>query len=215
MSVTDNGTGIDAAFLPYVFERFRQGDSSTTRAHGGLGLGLAIARHLVDLHGGTVSVRSRGTGQGSRFTVSLPIHPSTKPVESPEPSTASARELLRGVRVLAVDDDADSRDLLQLALRGAGAEVLVLDDGQRALDALADYAPHVVIADIAMPNLDGFELMRRIAQTPQAPPVVALSAYVGPEDTKRTQDAGFALHLRKPTDFDRLIRAIAEIAPRI
>jgi len=215
VSVTDNGTGIDAAFLPYIFERFRQGDSSTTRAHGGLGLGLAIVRHLVDLHGGTVSVRSHGTGQGSRFTVSLPIHPLAKPSETLEPSMAAARDVLSGIRVLAVDDDSDSRDLLQLALRGAGADVLVLDDGQRALDALPGYAPHIVIADIAMPDLDGFELMRRIAQTPQAPPVVALSAYVGPEDVKRTRDAGFALHLRKPTDFDRLIRAIAEIAPRI
>jgi PAS domain S-box-containing protein len=215
VSVTDNGSGIDAAFLPYVVERFRQGDSTTTRAHGGLGLGLAIVRHLVDLHGGSVTVRSAGTGQGSRFTVSLPIQPPARPSELPEPSVDAARDALRGIRVLAVDDDRDSRELLQLALRGAGADVLVLDDGQRALEALPTYAPHVVVADIAMPDLDGFELMRRIAATPKAPPVVALSAYVGPEDIKRTRDAGFALHLRKPTDFDRLIRAIAELAPRL
>jgi CheY-like chemotaxis protein len=178
-------------------------------------LGLAIVRHLVDLHGGSVTVRSAGTGQGSRFTVSLPIQPPARPSELPEPSVDAARDALRGIRVLAVDDDRDSRELLQLALRGAGADVLVLDDGRRALEALPAYAPHVVVADIAMPDLDGFELMRRIGATPEAPPVVALSAYVGPEDIKRTRDAGFALHLRKPTDFDRLIRAIAELAPRL
>jgi len=214
VSVTDNGSGIEPAFLPYVFERFRQADSSTTRAHGGLGLGLAIVRHLVDLHGGSVTVQSGGAGQGSRFTVTLPIQPATKPQDIEEPLRASGCDALRGVRVLAVDDDRDSRELLQLALRGAGAEVLVLDAGHRALDALPSYAPHVVVADIAMPDLDGFELMRRIAQTAQAPPVVALSAYVGPEDVKRTRDAGFAVHLRKPADFERLIRAIADLAPQ-
>lgn len=208
--VVDDGAGIEPFFLPYVFERFRQGDSSTTRTQSGLGLGLAIVRHLVDLHGGTVTAESQGTGAGSRFTVTLPVRaPGDAPGSNEElrPGHAAA---LEGVRVLAVDDDEDSRELILLTVRAAGADVMVVSSGASALDALSSFNPDIVIADIAMPGMDGYELLREIrARLPGGVPVIALSAYASATAEKQANEAGFTRHLGKPADFDTLVTTIA------
>jgi CheY-like chemotaxis protein len=213
--VRDTGVGVDPAFLPYMFERFRQADSSTTRAHGGLGLGLAIVRHLVDLHGGTVTASSEGIGTGARFVVTLPTRRAA-PVRAAEQTDRTARpsRALRGVRVLAVDDDRDSRELMLLNMQTAGAEVLAVGSGAAALDALDTFNPHVVVADIAMPGIDGYELMRQIAARggADAPLGIALSAYVSAEHAQAAREAGFAVHFGKPADYETLVRTIADLA---
>jgi CheY-like chemotaxis protein/anti-sigma regulatory factor (Ser/Thr protein kinase) len=213
ISVSDTGSGIDAAFLPHVFERFRQADSSTTRPQSGLGLGLAIVRHLVDLHGGTVTVASTGLGKGSTFTVTLPTRRSDV-VAPPDTRPAEGMPNLKGIRVLAVDDDEDSRELVLLTARAAEAEVMVVSSAASALDALPSFRPHVIVADLAMPGLDGYALMQRILGMADGPPppVIAMSAYVGEEEIERTKRAGFACHLGKPADYQRLVMTIAELA---
>ncbi len=214
ITVTDNGIGIDHTFLPYVFDRFRQADSGTTRAHGGLGLGLAIVRHLVDLHGGTVTADSAGPGHGSRFVVTLPLKLAAPRMESSlgiQPVVRSDR--LRGVRVLAVDDDEDTRELILLAVQRAGADVMAVGSAEVALEALKTFDPHVIVADVAMPGMDGYELMRRIASTSRRPhpPAIALTAYVADEDA-RIREAGFAFYVAKPADYDDLVQKIAQLA---
>ncbi len=215
ISVTDNGVGIDAAFLPHVFERFRQADSSTTRTQSGLGLGLAIVRHLVDLHGGAVSVHSDGLGKGSTFVVTLPARP--VPVTEDDSLAPVVRvPRLNGVRVLAVDDDQDSRELILLTVRAAEANVMVVSSAARALDAIATFRPHVVISDLAMPGMDGYALVRAIAaNVADPPPVIAISGHVSERDVQRSIDAGFARHLGKPADYERLVTAIAELARNV
>ena len=213
IAVTDTGLGIDETFLPHVFERFRQADSSTTRPHTGLGLGLAIVRHLVDLHGGTVTVASAGLGKGTTFTVTLPTRRSeVKPL--PEARPAVDAPTLRGIRVLAVDDDEDSRELVLLTARAAEAEVMVVSSAASALDALGAFRPHVIVADLAMPGMDGYALMEKMVERTDVtpPPVIAMSAYVGDEDVARARRAGFARHLGKPVDYQRLVATIAELA---
>ena len=213
ISVNDSGAGIDAAFLPHVFERFRQADSSTTRPQAGLGLGLAIVRHLVDLHGGTVTVASPGLGKGSTFIVTLPTRRS-ETVAPPDTAPAEGMPTLKGIRVLAVDDDEDSRELVLLTARAAEAEVMVVSSAASALDALPSFRPHVIVADLAMPGLDGYALMQKILGTVDGPPppVIAMSAYVGEEAIERTKRAGFACHLGKPADYQRLVTTIAQLA---
>ena len=213
ISVADNGTGIDSAFLPHVFERFRQADSSTTRMQAGLGLGLAIVRHLVDLHGGTVTVTSAGLGKGSTFIVTLPTRLS--PIAQADlQSTTDQLPSLKGIRVLAVDDDADSRELILLTVRAAEAEVMVVSSAISALDAIATFHPHVIVADLAMPGMDGYGLIRETAKlVPRAmPPMIAMSAYASQLDIERSTQAGFARHLGKPGGYQRLVAAIAEVA---
>ncbi len=212
IAVADSGVGIDPAFLPHVFERFRQADSSTTRSHGGLGLGLAIVRHLVDLHGGTVTVESEGAGKGARFVVTLPFRQPT-PAVAGGVETRAQTWTLRGVRVLAVDDDEDSRELLLMMLRAAGADVMVVSSAATALDVVGSFRPHVMVADIAMPNMNGYELLREIASRESVPPpAIALTGYTSAEDARRAAEAGFALHLCKPVDHETLIRAVAGLA---
>jgi signal transduction histidine kinase/CheY-like chemotaxis protein len=216
VTVSDSGVGIDPAFLPYVFDRFRQGDSSTTRAQGGLGLGLAIVRHLVDLHGGSVTAHSPGRDRGTRFVVTLPARkprharpPAPLPI-LPGPPT------LRGVRVLVVDDEPDARELLQLVLESASAEVCAVDAVTTAIDVLVAFRPMVVIADIAMPGQDGYQLLRKIrdADPTRGPlPVVAVTAYASQDDSRRALAAGFARHIGKPVDHEMLIRTVAEVVP--
>jgi CheY-like chemotaxis protein/anti-sigma regulatory factor (Ser/Thr protein kinase) len=210
--VTDTGHGISPEFLPHVFERFRQADSSTTRLQAGLGLGLAIVRHLVDLHGGTVTATSAGLGKGATFTVTLPTRRSNV-VPAPDPLPVDVPNL-KGVRVLAVDDDEDSRELVLLTARAAEAEVMVVSSAASALDALSSFRPHVIVADLAMPGMDGYALMQKIGNVLQGPPppVIAMSAYVGEEELERTRQAGFARHLGKPADYQRLVSTIAELA---
>ena len=212
ITVSDNGIGIDPAFLPHVFERFRQADSSTTRMQAGLGLGLAIVRSLVDLHGGTVAVHSEGLDKGATFVVTLPTRRAEQfPTDLAIPALNAPS--LSGVRVLAVDDDQDSRELILLTVRAAEGTVMVVSSAARAIDAIATFRPHVVISDLAMPGMDGYELVRTIADTiPNPPPVIAMSGHVNERDVQRSIDAGFARHLGKPADYQRLVATIAELA---
>lgn len=213
ISVSDNGAGIDSAFLPHVFERFRQADSSTTRMQAGLGLGLAIVRHLVDLHGGSVTVASGGLGRGSVFTVTLPTRQALVR-HAARPSARDHSPCLTGIRILAVDDDADSRELILLTVRAAEGDVMVASSAAGALEALATFRPHVVVADLAMPGVDGYGLIREIESrvTGTMPPVIAMSAYASQADVERSRQAGFARHLGKPADYQRLVATIAELA---
>ena len=225
ISVSDNGAGIDPALLPNVFERFRQGDASMTRSHGGLGLGLAIAKQLVELHGGTIAAASGGKGLGAKFTVTLPLSATRRPATAPksplsEPiSDAASNDTvdLKGVRVLVVDDDNDSRNMLTRTLQGCGAETRDLNSASEVLAVLADYQPHVLISDLGMPNQDGFELIRRI-RTGGFPasslPAIALTGFARSEDRRRALLAGFQTHFAKPVDTRELTAAIATLIGR-
>lgn len=226
--ISDTGKGITPQFLPYVFERFRQADSSITRAHGGLGLGLAIVRSLVEMHGGTVHVASPGEGQGSTFTVKLPImivHGKPSKEERVHPTAASDGSSLDtslnldGLRILAVDDEVDARDLLVTILQAHGAAVQVAASSEEALKILEQFQPQVLISDIGMPDEDGYGLIRRVrALKPEQGgrvPALALTAYAREEDRRRSLLAGFQMHLPKPVNPDELIVVVASLAGRI
>ncbi len=213
--VVDNGVGIDSAFLPHVFERFRQADSSTTRAQSGLGLGLAIVHHLVDLHGGSVTVHSDGLNRGSTFVVTLPTRRVTDSESIAQPPPIET-PTLSGIRVLAVDDDQDSRELMLLIMRSAAAKVMVVSSALRALEVIPTFRPHVVISDLAMPGMDGYGLVRAIAaKVPDPPPVIAISGHASDRDVERSLNAGFARHLGKPADYERLVATIAELTGNV
>ncbi|MBW4576678.1 MAG: response regulator [Aphanothece sp. CMT-3BRIN-NPC111] len=225
--VSDTGQGISTDFLPYVFERFRQADSSTTRAQGGLGLGLAIVRHLVELQGGTVQVESLGLGQGATFIVHLPLMTvapeATKPeqvqpiLESEEPK--SSPPSLDGLRVLVVDDEADARELAIAMLGQYGAEVIVVATAQEALETLGRIKPDVLISDIGMPEEDGYALIRKVralnTQQGGQIPAVALTAYARAEDRAQAILAGFQVHVPKPANPGELAAVVANLAGRI
>lgn len=228
LAVADSGEGIRADFLPYVFDRFRQGDQSSTRRHGGLGLGLSIVRHLVELHGGTVRASSDGEGRGSTFVVELPspqlrISDSGLRIEegvarAGEPAaTRDARPApLKGVRVLVVDDERDALELVRIILERAGAEVTTTQNASAALDALRRTRPDVLLSDIGMPIEDGYQLLSRVRALPASDggqtPAVALTAYAGDADRARTLAAGFQRHLPKPIDAAELVALIASLA---
>jgi CheY-like chemotaxis protein/anti-sigma regulatory factor (Ser/Thr protein kinase) len=215
ITVADNGVGIDSAFLPHVFERFRQADSSSTRAQTGLGLGLAIVRHLVDLHGGDVAVYSDGPGKGSTFTVTLPTRAAAPHEVDLQHSTIGATSL-SGIRVLAIDDDSDSRELIQLTVRAADGDVIAVSSAAKALDVIQIFRPHVVVSDLAMPGMDGYGLLHTISTTIRhPPPVIAISGHVSEREVQRSIEAGFARHLGKPADYERLVEAIAELAKNV
>jgi len=212
--VEDSGVGIHPEFLPHVFERFRQSDSSSTRAHGGLGLGLALVRHLVELHGGTVAARSEGEGKGASFTVRLPLMLAAEPREArPEPLPAVD---LGGLEVLVVDDDREARELVATALRGAGAQVRTAASAVEALADVGLHPPSVIVSDIEMPGEDGYALIRRLraldADHGGAIPAAALTAHARPEEVRRALEAGFQRHLAKPTAPDEIARAVAALA---
>jgi len=212
--VSDDGIGISAGFLPYVFDRFRQADGSMTREHGGLGLGLAIVKELCSLHGGSVAVSSAGRNRGSTFVVSLPLAPETRPSPAAGAEAPPARRPLSGLRVLAVDDNADALDALDIALSAAGAEVRTAASGAAALAAAARDRPDVLLCDLSMPDLDGFAVLRRLRlRTPHRHlPAIALSAHASEEHRVRSRAAGFALHLAKPYRIEALIDALLNIA---
>ena len=217
LSVTDNGQGISPSFLPQVFERFRQADGSTTRAHGGLGLGLAIVRHLVALHGGTVRAESPGLGLGATFTIEIPLVPDALlATEGSAPQSAGTEEApLRGIDVLVVDDELDSRDATCLMLERAGATVKAADSAASALALLDEARPDVVISDIGMPSQDGYAFMRVLRERrgpANAVPAIALTAYARPDDRQRALAAGFHMHLAKPVVSEELIAAVARLA---
>jgi signal transduction histidine kinase len=211
--VADTGIGIAPEFLPYVFDRFQQADSSMTRAYGGLGLGLAIARHLVELHGGTIRAESAGTGCGATFIISLP-----RPVASAarartlEPAARAVPPLLGGTRILVVDDDPDTRDVLRAILEDAGADVVTTGSAAETRAYLQGAHPDVLIADIGMPKEDGYALLRSVrALAPDEisqVPAIALTAHARPEDVEQALSSGFQMHLAKPVDSSRLLSAV-------
>jgi signal transduction histidine kinase/ActR/RegA family two-component response regulator len=218
VDVADTGTGIAPAFLPHVFERFRQGDGSSTRSHGGLGLGLSIGRHLVELHGGRMTAHSRGEGQGSTFSVFLPIRHTEHRVSAPVSveRRPPGRSLdLDGTHVLIVDDEADARELLRVMLAGTGARV---SEAETAADALRIYSedrPDIILADVAMPDQDGYALLRAIrglaAGEGGHARAIAVSAYPRREDRQRAVKAGFNDHVCKPVQLDDLYDALERV----
>ena len=224
--VSDTGIGIAPGFLPYVFERFRQADAGTTRKTGGLGLGLAIVRHIVEMHGGTVHAASAGEGQGSTFRVCLPVmivH--VQPAESKREHPRSQRQEpltslgdLHGIRVVAVDDEEDALTLLRAVLETAGAEVTTVSSSADVLDKIAAVRPQVVILDLGMPDMDGFQLIERIrgSANPDVRDVhaAALTAFARSEDRTRALKSGFEMHLAKPVDPGELVASVATLARR-
>jgi PAS domain S-box-containing protein len=224
--VSDTGIGVSADFLPHMFERFRQEDSGSTREHGGIGLGLAIVRHLVELHGGTIHAASGGRDQGTTFRVRLPVmivHHETPLERRVHPTTESVRMAtqlpdLRGLSVLAVDDDADARSLVAETLGTRGARVVAVESADEALQVLEKHRPDVLLADIGMAHTDGFSLIKRIRQsddhTLREVPAAALTAYARAEDRMKVLQSGFQMHLAKPVDPAELIVAVASLAKR-
>ena len=222
LTVADDGIGINGDFLPYVFESFRQADSSATRQYGGLGVGLSLAKHIVELHGGRIEARSQGVGHGATFEAHLPINPVlAAPITLAPPAMTSldvAAPPLRGVRVLIVDDDPDARELLRYVLGTSGMHVRMASSADDALSQLEDDKPDIVMSDIGMPGIDGYTLIRRIRTLPDPAlrdlPVVALTAFTRSGDRNRALVEGFNAHLGKPAEPDDLVRVIAELLGR-
>ncbi|HEY9831870.1 MAG TPA: PAS domain S-box protein [Stenomitos sp.] len=237
ITVTDTGKGISPDFLPQVFDRFRQADSTTTRSYGGLGLGLAIVRHLVELHGGTVQAESLGEGQGATFIVQLPLLEPSKDVSQSEslsppyplPNAPSSSELcsanstaphpLRGLRVLVVDDEADTRDFLSTVLELYGAQVRIAASVSQAISEIERLPPDVLVSDVGLPGEDGYSLIRKVrALTSERGgliPAVAVTAYAREEDVKQAIAAGFQRHIPKPVESSQLVAVVAHLAGRI
>jgi CheY-like chemotaxis protein len=223
LSVEDSGQGIEPEFLPFIFERFRQADGSTTRRYGGLGLGLALARHLVEAHGGTIRVESRGRGLGAKFTAVLPVQAvlseqvSERP-SAPEYVTPLESISLSGMTVLVVDDQLDARELLATVLRASGAAVITASNAEEALKVLSVDQIDVLISDVGMPDVDGYELMRRVRAEPGTPasglPAIALTAYARELDRKRALEVGFQAHVSKPVEPGELVRVVASLVSR-
>jgi hypothetical protein len=226
LSVSDTGIGIPEAFLPHVFDRFSQRDSSTTRAYGGLGLGLAICKQLVELHGGTIRAASLGEGKGATFSVQLPLSiaqldsensPRVHPTTEIPPAENLSLPRLDGIHVFAVDDEPDARDLLRVVLEAQGAEVTSFASAEHALTALKTKKPMVLVCDVGMPGMDGYQLIRALRADESRVdriPALALTAFARAEDRKRSLLAGYQAHLAKPFDIGELILVIADLAGR-
>ena len=226
--VSDTGQGISADFLPHVFDRFRQADQKASRQHGGMGLGLAIVRHLVEMHGGSVRASSEGEGQGSTFTVMLPITPVYQVDQSGGRVHPAARDLLPeyadctdrldGLRILVVDDEADTRELLKQGLEYCGAQVSMVGSASEALDALMMTIPDVLISDIGMPGIDGYDLIRQVRSLPQnrggKVPAIALTAYTRTEDRLQSLRAGYDMHVPKPVELAELVAVASTVVRR-
>src|SRR5258705_3845255 len=223
-TVADTGQGISSDFLPFVFDRFRQADSTSTRQHGGLGLGLAIARHLVEAHGGSVLASSAGNGKGAVFTVKLPlvcsipettdIAPAKREEETANLERLKSQQLLSGLHVLLVDDDQDTLDLLSAALTQRSAKVTAVSSAAAAFESIKSFRPDVLISDIAMPGEDGYRLMERVLALEILPeiPAIAITAYAKQEDKERALAAGYQRYLSKPVELGEFISAVADLA---
>ena len=223
ITVDDTGKGISAGFLPYIFERFRQADSTTTRAHGGLGIGLGIVRQLVEMHGGTVRAESPGEGRGATFTVTLPLatiptavhhdEDERRPVADATPDDVPT---LAGLRVLVVDDQAGAGDAVTAVLEQSGARVAVAASSAEALEALASFRPDVLLSDIGMPGEDGYAFIRKVRALPSDDggrvPAAALTAYARVEDRRRALLAGYHAHVPKPVAPAELVAVIMHLA---
>ena len=225
--VNDTGIGINPDFLPHVFDRFRQADGSTTRTYGGLGLGLAIVRHLVELHGGTALANSAGENQGAKFTVRLPAmvgndHPLPEKFIQPALAEVEARDRkpssLKGLRVLVVDDETDARTLLTMMLERCGAQVVAVGSSREGLESVENWLPDVLVADIGMPVEDGYGMIRKIRKLPKKKgghtPALALTAYARTEDRVRALSEGYQVHLAKPVDRFELAAVVASLGHR-
>jgi signal transduction histidine kinase len=225
VSVIDTGQGMSAEFLAHAFERFRQSDSAPTQKTGGLGLGLSIVRHLVEMHGGTVEARSDGEGKGATFVVKLPliaVHPSSERKVHPRSAIAGSGAVvapvdLRGARVLIVDDEPDARELLAQVLAEAGAEVVSAGTAQAGLDALAQSRPDVLVSDIGLPDADGYDFIRRARMRGESAttPALALTAFSSMEDRTRAMLAGYQMHLAKPVDAHEFLVTVASLCGRL
>ena len=220
VTVSDTGAGIDPEFLPFVFDRFRQGDSTSRRVHGGLGIGLSVVRHIVELHGGTVEAASNGRGHGSTFTVCLPIARNATSTSGEHPAVPShpspVLRALGGLKVLLVEDDEDTRDVTAAVLKRGGAQVAAVSSAAEALEALREDKPDVLVSDLAMPEQDGYELIRSIRRLTSGEgkdiPALALSAHAGQEDRARAIASGFQLHAPKPIEPSELVSLVAGLA---
>jgi CheY-like chemotaxis protein/two-component sensor histidine kinase len=226
LSVSDTGIGIPANYLPHVFDRFSQKDSSTTRTFGGLGLGLAICKQLVELHAGSIRAASQGEGKGATFSVHLPLSivrvedgspPRVHPTAETQPGENLALPRLENMHVFVVDDEPDARELLRTVLEDQGATVTSFDSAQNALAALKTTKPTILVCDVGMPKMDGYQLMRTLRAEESREsriPALALTAFARAEDRKRSLVAGYQAHLAKPFDVGELILIIADLAGR-
>jgi CheY-like chemotaxis protein len=222
ITVSDSGQGIDPQFLPQLFARFSQADASTTRRHGGLGLGLAIVRHLIELHGGTVEATSQGLGMGSTFTITLPLSIVREAWQGdsvhPTSHVASVTDAinLSGVKALVVDDEPDARVIVKRILESCGATVFMADSAAKGLEMLQRERPTIVLCDIGMPDEDGYQLLRKMRALPPEQggnvPAVALTAFARSEDRRRALMEGFQMHLPKPVESPELIAVVASLA---
>jgi signal transduction histidine kinase/ActR/RegA family two-component response regulator len=222
--VKDSGVGIAPDFLPHVFESFRQSDSSASRVHGGLGVGLSIAKHLIDLHGGSIEAQSEGTGRGATFVVRLPVSPLLSATLGVHPVPATREQApsltlaaaLQGYHVLVVDDEPDARELIGYVLESCGGDVRLAGTAAAALQELQTYTPDVLISDIGMPEEDGYALIRSIRTLPleekRNVPAIALTAFARNEDRTRALVAGFNVHIAKPVEPAALVRAVLDLA---
>ncbi|WGV26911.1 hybrid sensor histidine kinase/response regulator [Halotia branconii] len=221
LKITDTGKGISPEFLPYVFEYFRQADSSTTRSFGGLGLGLAIVRQLVELHGGTVRAQSPGEGQGATFTVCVPVLQQNLELERENSNLSDSYPFcmlyapLKGIEVLVVDDDIDTREFLCFLLEQQGASVNIAASANEALAAIAQSKPDILLSDLGMPEVDGYTLIKKLRAMPASEggqiPAIALTAYAAETTQKQVFTAGFQMHIAKPADPSKLVTAIATL----
>jgi CheY-like chemotaxis protein/nitrogen-specific signal transduction histidine kinase len=218
IEVSDDGKGIPASFLPLVFDRYRQADGAITRAHGGLGLGLAIVRHLIEQHGGTVRAESPGDGRGASFTLSLPADAGPRDSDFIEgPATlVEAPPRLEELRILVVDDEPDARELMTVMLTQQGAEVVAVGDVPSALAAFESFRPNLLVSDIGLPGEDGYALigrLRALGQSRGQPlPAVALTAFAGEEHARRALAAGYQMHVPKPVEPEALLAVISRIS---
>lgn len=218
IQVKDTGKGIDPDFLPYIFERFTRADSSTTRAKDGLGLGLAIVRHLVELHNGSISAASPGKGQGATFTVNLPLLPESTASQSEEQENSLCfNSSLDSAKILFVDDDNDTREYISIALTDLGAIVRAVASAKEALEVFDEFVPNIFISDIGMPEEDGYTLLQRVRKLSlgKEVPAIALTAYAKAEDRERSLSLGFAYHINKPVELNELCSKIATLLGRL